>query len=85
LPQSTARHSVRVGHSVTAEPLSEVLRLAGVEYRVVRVVRETHARAIWQLSEEVAPQPLRVTAGREREQARVEHVTNIEGQRTRKI
>jgi hypothetical protein len=54
----SARHSVRIGHSVTAEPLSEVLRLADVEYRFTRVAHEIYAWALWQLSEEVAPQLL---------------------------
>jgi hypothetical protein len=56
--QLSARHSVRIGDSVTAQPLPEVLRLADVENRVIRVAHDIHAGALRHLSEEVAPQPL---------------------------
>ncbi len=52
------RHSVRVGHAVTVQPLAEILGFADVENNVICVAHEIHAGALRQLSEEVASQPL---------------------------
>ncbi len=52
------RHSVRVGDSITAQPLAKILGFAYVKNGVRRIPHEIDAGAFRRLAEEVAAQPL---------------------------
>ena len=64
----TARHSVRVGYSITAQSLAKIFRFADVKDHITGIAHEIDPRALWQLAEEVAPEPLdeRLRIGKEK-------------------
>ena len=56
--QMPARHSVRIGDPITAEPLSKIPGLSDIKNRVTSVAHEIHAGALRQLAEKIDAQPL---------------------------
>src|SRR2546426_9404866 len=55
--QMATRHSVRVSHAVTVQPLAEILRFTDVKNRATGIAHEINAGALRQLPEELAAQP----------------------------
>jgi hypothetical protein len=55
--QMAARHPVRVGDSITAQPFAKVPGLADIKNRVTCVAHEIDAGALRQLTEEIAAEP----------------------------
>ncbi len=53
-----ARHSVRVGDPIIAQPFAEVLGFADVKYRIPGIAHEVNARTLRQAPEKILAQPL---------------------------
>jgi hypothetical protein len=51
-------HPVRIGHSVAAQTLAQILCFANVKNRIPNVAHEINSGTLRQVTEEISPQPL---------------------------